>query len=187
MLIYKATNIITGRSYVGQTRMTLKERIRSHNKSKDGVYFHSAIQKYGKQNFQWEILETCESLNEANFLEKYYIKQQETLAPNGYNLHTGGDSHECSAATRQLMSQVRLGRRLNPATEIKPGQRLSPRTEFKKGRKALNKKAVIDLESGFTWDSVSEAADALGLELSTLFHRLKYGKRNTRFAFVGAE
>lgn len=95
-LIYKATNKINGKEYVGQTNNTLGERKKQHiqsalNSRKEPTnYFHKAIKKYGKDNFKWEILEDnilSENLNER---EKYWIKYYDTFN-NGYNLTEGGD------------------------------------------------------------------------------------------------
>ena len=49
--IYKITNKVNGKSYIGQTRNTVEFRWRQHYKAKDNKYFHRAIQKYGKENF----------------------------------------------------------------------------------------------------------------------------------------
>ena len=181
MLIYKATCLVTGKSYIGLTKLSLKERARHHNKSKDGMYFHSAIQKYGKGSFMWVELARANSLQELNELEKFYIKTHKTLVPYGYNLHTGGDAHECTIETRKKMSAARLGKHFSPATEIKPGQRISIETEFKKGQRPLNSLQVIDLYSGIIFETVKEAAESIGIKPGTLHHRLRYGKKEVRY------
>ena len=76
-LIYKATNKINGKSYVGQTIFTLAERIDGHIKSatkKDSPYhFHKAIRKYGEENFDWETICNCNGHGELNDKEIFYI------------------------------------------------------------------------------------------------------------------
>ena len=79
MIIYKATNGINGKSYIGQTIRTLSERKKEHIetalKMRDGKnYFHWAIVEYGEENFKWEVLERSDNQNRLNELEKFYIK-----------------------------------------------------------------------------------------------------------------
>lgn len=95
MLIYKATNKINNKSYIGLTTRTLKERKLEHlrHAHNENTYFHRAINKYGKENFLWEIIDdTSKSLKELKEKETYYIQYFNTLAPNGYNISTGGET-----------------------------------------------------------------------------------------------
>lgn len=54
-------------------------------------YFHKSIRKYGWDAFQWEILCECKSRDDMNEKEKFYIREYNTFAPNGYNSTLGGD------------------------------------------------------------------------------------------------
>jgi len=94
MIIYKVTNLITNKSYIGQTIGYLSRRKKQHiYKSKNPkCYFHRAINKYGKDNFKWEILEKCDHTYQLYELEYHYIKQYNTKVPNGYNLTDGYDN-----------------------------------------------------------------------------------------------
>lgn len=60
---------------------------------------HKAIYKYGWDNFTKEIVMECEF-----DWEKIFIKEYNTLSPNGYNLTTGGDDDRPSDESRQRMS-----------------------------------------------------------------------------------
>lgn len=94
MLIYKVTNKINNKSYIGLTTRTLEERKSEHLRHtySENTYFHRAINKYGKENFLWEIIDdTSKSLKELKEKETYYIKYFNTLAPNGYNISAGGE------------------------------------------------------------------------------------------------
>lgn len=90
--IYLITNKINNMQYIGQS-IDIEERFYRHSLAHDNCYFHNAVKKYGWNNFKTEILEKClpdkKILNE---LEKKYIKQYNTLMPNGYNMTIGGDS-----------------------------------------------------------------------------------------------
>jgi group I intron endonuclease len=75
MIIYKATNLINNKIYIGKTIRTLDDRrkahiIESHNSK---VYFHDAIRKYGENSFSWEVLTEADSESKLNVLEKFYI------------------------------------------------------------------------------------------------------------------
>lgn len=90
-IIYKITNKVNGKSYIGQTRYTLEFRWRQHLHKKDNVYFHNAIKKYGAENFSLEVLEECD-LDKLNSREIFYIAKYNTFE-NGYNLTIGGDGN----------------------------------------------------------------------------------------------
>lgn len=87
--IYKITNKVTGKSYIGQTRYTVEFRWRQHQHKKDGCYFHNSIQKYGADNFTVETLEECD-YKDLDSREIYYIAKYDTFN-NGYNTTIGGD------------------------------------------------------------------------------------------------
>lgn len=141
MVIYKATNKINGKSYIGQTINSLKQRKREHidasNKNKAKIYFHSAIRKYGPENFEWEVLHIGSSTEELNKLEIFYIGYYDTFLGEGYNLIEGGRNATPSEETRKKLSIATKGKN-NPNYGNK-GIRRSPRTEFKKGMITWNK------------------------------------------------
>ena len=87
--IYKITNKVTGKSYIGQTRYTVEFRWRQHQHKKDGCYFHNSIHKYGAENFIVETLEECD-FEDLDSREIYYIAKYDTFN-NGYNTTIGGD------------------------------------------------------------------------------------------------
>lgn len=96
MIIYKFTNIINGKVYIGQTSKTLDERIKGHlSKVKGGstTHIHNAIRKYGWNNFRAEIIDdTADCEDELDRLEKYYIAQYDSINV-GYNLAPGGEDN----------------------------------------------------------------------------------------------
>ena len=88
------TNLTTNKKYVGITCQQPWTRRCKGNGSgyKNCIHFWSAIQKYGWDDFKHEILETCETENEANRLERHYIKLYNTNNPDyGYNIKEGGE------------------------------------------------------------------------------------------------
>lgn len=94
MIIYKATNKINGKSYIGKTVKKLYIRVCEHlsASNRDSQhYFHKAIRKYGIQSFDWLIIDTSETNEILTEKEIYWIKFLNTKAPNGYNLTDGGE------------------------------------------------------------------------------------------------
>lgn len=83
MVIYKTTNLVNGKFYIGKDTRNLKCYLGS------GELLKKAIEKYGKNNFIKEIIETCNNLEELNEREKYWIKKLNSIE-NGYNLTEGG-------------------------------------------------------------------------------------------------
>lgn len=86
--IYKITNTIDGKCYIGQS-IHIEYRWIQHCSSNYDSVIHRAIEKYGKSNFTFQILEECnkESLDER---EQYWIKKYNSIVPNGYNVLSGG-------------------------------------------------------------------------------------------------
>lgn len=94
MIIYKVTNKINGKCYIGQTVKSLDQRKAKHIQDalaqRDDVYFHKAIRKYTIDSFEWKIIhDNITTIEELNKLEIYYIKLYNTYN-NGYNLTLGG-------------------------------------------------------------------------------------------------
>lgn len=97
--IYIIKNDINTKVYIGQS-LNSKKRFASHcKKNNDNSLIDKAIQKYGKEHFWFEILESqIENYNER---EKYWIKYYNSKVPFGYNILSGedeppkltGDSH----------------------------------------------------------------------------------------------
>ena len=87
--VYKITNNINGKIYIGQAKNT-NDRFRSHCKpSSKGCLIDLAIQKYGAKNFTVEILESQTS--NYNEREKYWIRILNSKVPYGYNISDGGE------------------------------------------------------------------------------------------------
>jgi group I intron endonuclease len=94
--IYKATNKITGKSYIGfdshwPKRMNEHKNTAKNTKSKRFHRFHASLHKHGFHNFEWTIL--YQSKNGEHCLkemEPYFIKQYNTLN-DGYNHTLGGE------------------------------------------------------------------------------------------------
>jgi len=100
MIIYKSTNTLNGKAYIGQTNRSLNKRKEEHIKAamkmRDGKnYFHWAIVEYGEESFKWEILVESKSQSELNEFEKFFIKKYKTNdSKYGYNGSIGGQGEK---------------------------------------------------------------------------------------------
>lgn len=90
-MIYSATNMINNKMYIGQTIHSLKRRKASHLTSvkQKKTIFQRAINKYGKENFIWEIIDYADCPEELDEKEIYWISYFDTYR-YGYNMTIGG-------------------------------------------------------------------------------------------------
>lgn len=90
MFIYKITNKLNNKVYIGQTIRPIDERFHRHitdamNNILD-THFARAIRKYGKENFDIELIDTANDQNELNLKEQYWIRYHDSTNGNkGYN------------------------------------------------------------------------------------------------------
>ena len=95
--IYKITNLVNGKCYIGQSvdieKRWDKERTRAFNNTANEYNCPRsyAFRKYGLENFTFEIIEEC-CINQLNEKERYYIQYYNSVCPNGYNQTLGGYS-----------------------------------------------------------------------------------------------
>ena len=91
-IIYIAINKINGKGYIGQTRSSLERRRKQHERDYRFMRgLHGAIKKYGKENFEWQVIfENIIQQSELDLAEDWAIWNYMTLVPSGYNLKNGG-------------------------------------------------------------------------------------------------
>jgi group I intron endonuclease len=87
MIIYKTTNLINGKIYVGKQVNIRKKDVYLGS----GKILKSAIEKYGRENFKKEILQECLTKEDLNHQEIFWIKELNSLQPIGYNIVFGGE------------------------------------------------------------------------------------------------
>lgn len=119
-IIYRAHNIVNNKNYIGFTS-SLKTRKYHHRRNADKKInrkFYDAINKYGWNNFQWEIL-YCSIDREhcLNQMEQHFIDEYDSIR-NGYNMCNGGGTPVIypSEQTRLKMSFSHIGLKQNPET-----------------------------------------------------------------------
>lgn len=92
--IYKITNTVNSKVYVGQTHNALNERWRAHKyySKFSTAPLYRAMRKHGIDKFHIEIIEECKQ-SELNDREIYWIKQYNSYGNTGYNATRGGKGH----------------------------------------------------------------------------------------------
>ena len=122
--IYKCTNLVNEKTYIGFTHKTLEKRIIEHKssaKSGSNYLLHKAIRKYGADSFKWEsIYESFDKEYVLYTMEKYFISETNSYFENGqgYNMTFGGQAvmldRRHSENTKQKLKLARKKRIIEP-------------------------------------------------------------------------
>ena len=108
--IYKTTNLINGKFYVGKSGM--KNNSIDYWYLGSGVLLKKAIEKYGRDSFKKEIIEWCSSFEESNEREKYWISTLNALNLEiAYNIAIGGDGGYLGEEVNRRISEALKGRK----------------------------------------------------------------------------
>src|SRR5574343_15467 len=120
MLIYKITNEINGKVYIGQTVRSLQVRISEYRrKSVTGTYpIYLAMRKYGFDNFTFEVQEVVGDVESLNSRERYWVRQYRSNESDyGYNQTDGGDNGKTlTEEVKRKISESRKGKRPSQET-----------------------------------------------------------------------
>ena len=122
--LYKHTNKINGKSYVGITSQKPENRWRNGKGYVNNDYFWRAINKYGWHNFSHEILYTNLSKENAEQLEIQLIAEYKTDDKKfGYNIEHGGNAtSKFSDETKRKISEALKGHPCSEETKAKIGK-----------------------------------------------------------------
>lgn len=202
--IYKITNNVNGKIYIGKTNRSIEERFKEHCKDylrrdfeKRPLY--SAMRKYGVENFSIELVEETNIPEER---ERYWIEYYGSFK-NGYNATLGGDGksyidYDLVVATYlELQNQLKVAKKLNISVD-------TVATALKvKNINSLNKTEVVrlvmgkiinqyDLKGNYiqSFPSARAAAVALGKATATSNGAVSHitdvckGKRKTAYGYI---
>lgn len=110
VIIYKATNTVNGKVYIGKTTRTLEERRKEHEyeatRRDRNFAFYNAIRKYGTDVFEWKIIDKATTEDELNEKERYWIAYYNAVnRDHGYNMTEGGDGVKPNEEVREKLSE----------------------------------------------------------------------------------
>jgi group I intron endonuclease len=120
--IYKITNTINNKKYIGQTINPDKRWYQHRADAARAKYpLHQAINKYGAEAFVFEEIASCNNQDDANILEALLIIQYDSLAQsgNGYNIAIGGMVAPKTEEHKQKISQALMGHEVSQETRDK--------------------------------------------------------------------
>lgn len=113
-IIYKITNTVNGKIYIGQTVQTLVARKRDHRNSIERlarISLYRAFKKYGLEAFEWEEIDKASSKEELDKKEKLYIAQFHcTDSQYGYNMTLGGEGGKHTEEVKKRIGISNKGR-----------------------------------------------------------------------------
>jgi len=85
VIVYKTTNLINGKWYIG------RDSKNNPNYLGSGTVFKRAVKKYGKENFKKEILDYADDIEDLKNKETYWIKKTEAAtSTDSYNIKSSG-------------------------------------------------------------------------------------------------
>lgn len=149
--IYKITNSVNNKVYIGQTWRTLSERFAAHKSASNKycVKLHNAFNKHGREKFSINLITFCHTQEVADQLERYFIEAFDSVK-NGYNItYGGGGIHGFRhlQSTKQKISKSLTGtkqtreHKTNLANSRR-GQKRSLETRQNMSKAALGRKRV---------------------------------------------
>lgn len=165
--IYLRTNLANGKQYVGQTNdFKQREKEWKCNKKYAGYYINNARNKYGVENFKTDILKECQTQEELNQWEQYYIKELNTKVPNGYNLTDGGgglSGYEFTEEHKRNLSEAKKGKIVSEETKKKLSQILKGRIISEETKRKIGEAHKGKHLSEESKKKISESHKGIGL------------------------
>lgn len=157
-IVYRATNAVNGKTYIGATRAGLENRKRRHvydalRNAKGCRVFNAAIRKYGAEAFAWRVLRRFKTADEAMSEEVRLIAKHRPE----YNLTSGGRGVNGLPRTEiwlRRMSEAQKGRRMTPERY---------KIHIESMDHSANYKPVVCLNDGRWFESAKSAAQFYGL------------------------
>lgn len=199
MFIYKLTNILNNKIYIGLTTETISERCRKRiaeakYKESRNSYILNAIRKHGSEVFKVEQLDTANTLEELQQKEIFYIQQYNSTDRNiGYNLTKGGEGNlglKMSDETKEKIRQKRLGDKWSDERKKNHSKILkSKNIDYNKAKencrlynlKTSKKVGEFDLNQNLLkiYNSISEVWNTLNITRGTIDYYLKLDNKGS--------
>lgn len=173
-IIYKITNSINGKVYVGQTTRTIQERFAEHVKA-DSI-LGKDIRKFGKKNFAIEIVEECENSEQLNEREIFWIAELNCKYPNGYNTMDGGgyirenqrDDNKTTVSNKKDFVYLMIGAKIAYYRTLRQMTQTDLANKVNLSRSSLGRIERGKYNRGVPISTLLDIAEGLHIELSSL-------------------
>ena len=187
--VYKITNKVTNKIYIGITNQGSGARYRHHwyeSRIGEPSPIHRSMAKYGEDNFTLEIIDFADTYDELKEKEKYWIKQYNSTDKSiGYNLTEGGDGtfgRKHSEETKEKIRQKALGRKVSEETKKKMSEAKLGKCSDKQREHLLKltvgqSKKIYQYDTDFNligeYNSIKEVSKITGIDRNTIGRQLK--------------
>jgi group I intron endonuclease len=184
-IIYKFTNKVNSKIYIGLTTLSIEDRLYAHcnRGNREKSVFQKALKKYGKDNFSYEIIDTALSRQELIQKEINWIAfYNSTDAKIGYNRTKGGDGQVgMTEETKAKISKKKKGSKIPKLLgRVRSQEERSKISRSLGGSKILAKN--LDGQKTFTLETAHDGKN-YGFNPSLICAVIK-GKRNFHKGFV---
>jgi group I intron endonuclease len=145
--IYKITNKVSGKCYIGETKEENPEtrwrrHIQSINRNVGCPALKDSINKYGIDNFKFEVLIIC--FDKDRFIyEKEYIKKYNSQVPNGYNILPGGEGGGFQGKKHSEKSKKKISEGCKKFRENNPNYFETYRDKLKESMKNIDLSSAV--------------------------------------------
>ena len=182
--VYKITNTLNGKIYVGQTKQPIEKRFMQHSQANSPL--GQAMHQCGLENFTIEVIEECATQAEVNERERFWIKVLNCKIPDGYNLRNGasGGGDRVLKPVKVILDNdaierkaLRLGEYLKKYREENKltMQEMADACEFSKAYVSLLEKGINPTTKrpfSPTLQTLKKIAHATGQDLDSLLEQI---------------
>jgi group I intron endonuclease len=178
--IYEIINLVNNKKYIGQsvdvrTRLNQHKSYLKHNRHHNS-HLQAAYNKYGADNFKFNIIESNLSINSLDSFERYYIKILKTTNSDfGYNLENGGHENKTvSDETKAKIGAVHKGKKISESHKAKIS------AANKGSNSYVAKWNNILSESGFSIDEVLNLYNNTNIKVNALANKIGFSRASLK-------
>lgn len=170
--VYCITNIINNKKYVGSTNVSFKKRYISHknllkNNKHHNIYLQQSVNKYGIENFVFEILEECDNKCEIRDKEKLFINNLQSLSfQQGYNL-TNDTTHP--PLTQEARKKI--------GDKLKEKYKTDPSFKERMLQQSFKRKNVPSWNKNLKCDNISNRRKEMFADIEIYDHNMNFFRR----------